>query len=72
MFTVFCKSFNNLEGLAQFPVTKAPEPSTGLCGIFATHIFGKYKIFCAGFDSVGGPLSYAMNIGGKFLLHFFD
>jgi hypothetical protein len=67
VFTVFCKSFSNLEGWAQFHVMRAPEPSIGSCELAATHLFGKYKITCAGFDGVGGPVSYAMNIEREFL-----
>ena len=71
MFTVFCKSFSNFEGWAEFPVIRAPEPSIGFCEISSMHLFGKYKISCAGFDGVGGPVSYAMNIQGL-LLSFID
>jgi hypothetical protein len=67
MFTVVCKSFANLEGWAQFPLIRAPEPSSGFCEISSTHLIGNYKISCVGFDGEGGPISYALNIEGKLL-----
>ena len=67
LFTVVCKSFANVEGWAQFPFSRAPEPSSGFCEISPTHLIGNYKISCLGFDGEGGPISYAMNIDGALL-----